>query len=181
MLAATALTRICLIVGVTDGDTLTARCPTQQAAHPYQQVKVRLAEIDAPESGQAFGRRSKEYLSRLCYKVEAVLRPTARDRYGRTIARVECRGRDANLAMVTAGLAWAYTRYQTDAAFPAAQRQARAARRGLWVDAHPMAPWEWRRKPVKAPRTDADGCLVGPRGGRYTLTASGRKKYGCGR
>lgn len=57
----------CLVVGISDGDTLAARCPTADAAHPYQRVKVRLAEIDAPESGQAFGRRSKEHLSALCF------------------------------------------------------------------------------------------------------------------
>jgi len=50
----------CLIVGVSDGDTLTARCPTQDVQRPYQQVRIRLAEIDAPESGQPFGKRSKE-------------------------------------------------------------------------------------------------------------------------
>lgn len=39
---------VCLVVGISDGDTLTARCPTNDAAHPFIQVKVRLAEIDAP-------------------------------------------------------------------------------------------------------------------------------------
>ena len=43
-------TLLCLVVGISDGDTLSARCPTQDAEHPYQQVKVRLAEIDAPEN-----------------------------------------------------------------------------------------------------------------------------------
>ena len=52
---------ICLVVGISDGNTLTACCPTHEVAHPYEQVKVRLAEIDAPESGQAFGLRSKQY------------------------------------------------------------------------------------------------------------------------
>ena len=40
---------ICLIVGVTDGDTLTARCDQQT-------VKIRLAEIDAPEKAQPLQR-----------------------------------------------------------------------------------------------------------------------------
>ena len=100
---------VCLVVGISDGDTLTARCPTGDVAHPYSQDKVRLAEIDAPESGQPYGRRAKEYLSALCYQVEATIRPTTTDRYGRTVARVECRGLDANLEMVKAGMAWAYT------------------------------------------------------------------------
>jgi endonuclease YncB( thermonuclease family) len=38
--------RICLIVGVNGGDTLTARCGEPGA---YQQIKVRLSGIDAPE------------------------------------------------------------------------------------------------------------------------------------
>lgn len=89
--------------------------------HPYQQVKVRLAEIDAPESGQPFGQRSKRSLSDLCFQVNATITPTAHDGYGRTVSRVECRGRDANLEQVKAGMAWAYTKYQTDAAFPPAK------------------------------------------------------------
>lgn len=39
-------TMTCLVVRIADGDTLTARCG---APGDYQQVKVRLAEIDAPE------------------------------------------------------------------------------------------------------------------------------------
>ena len=115
---------LCLIVGISDGDTLTARCPAADPAHPYQQVRVRLAEIDAPESRQAFGQRSKRHLSDLCFKTDATIRPTATDRYGRTVARVECRGKDANLEQVKAGLAWAYTRYQRQMRhFPRPSRQ----------------------------------------------------------
>ena len=65
---------LCLIVGISDGDTLTARCPAADPAHPYQQVRVRLAEIDAPESRQAFGQRSKRHLSDLCFKADATIR-----------------------------------------------------------------------------------------------------------
>ena len=110
---------VCLVVGISDGDTLTARCPTGDIAHPYSQLKVRLAEIDAPESGQPYGRRSKEYLSSLCYEAEATIRQTATDRYGREVARVECKGKDANLEMVKAGMAWAYTKYRPTPRFPA--------------------------------------------------------------
>ena len=71
---------VCLVVGISDGDTLTARCPTGDIAHPYSQLKVRLAEIDAPESGQPYGRRAKKYLSALCYEAKATIRQTASDR-----------------------------------------------------------------------------------------------------
>lgn len=169
---------LCLVVGISDGDTLTARCPTQDAEHPYQQVKVRLAEIDAPESGQPYGQRSKENLSRLCYKAEAMIRQTATDRYGRTVARVECNGIDASMAQVQAGLAWAFTKYQTDPAFPKAEIAARRAGVGLWADQAAVAPWDYRHKP-QALVADETGCITGPKGGRYRVKADGSKRYGC--
>ena len=55
------------------------------------------------------------------------------------------------------GLAWHYVRYSKDARLAAAERDARAARRGLWADKAPVPPWEWRatergRKAVPAGR-----------------------------
>ena len=46
-----ATTLLCLIEGISNGDTLTARCgePGQ-----YEQIKVRLQGIDAPEHKQPF-------------------------------------------------------------------------------------------------------------------------------
>ena len=172
---------LCLVVGISDGDTLTARCPTGDVAHPYSQVKIRLAEIDAPESGQPYGRRAKEHLSSLCFQVEAMIRPTTADRYGRTVARVECRGLDANLEMVKAGMAWAYTKYQTDPAFPRAELAARKAGVGMWADPTPAAqtsPWAFRHSPQPL-MMDPNGCITGPRGGRYRVLPNGRKQYGC--
>jgi len=49
------------VVGVHDGDTITLLMTD------HQQVKVRLAQIDAPEIGQAFGQRSKQALSDLVF------------------------------------------------------------------------------------------------------------------
>lgn len=130
---------LCLVVGISDGDTLKVRCPDQP------QIAVRLAEIDAPEKAQPLGQRSKELLSTLCFRKPAEIRPSGRDRYGRTVARVICAGTDANAAMVRAGMAWAYTRYLTDPQIQAVERIARRDRLGLWADAHPVPPWEWRR------------------------------------
>lgn len=170
---------LCLVVGISDGDTLTARCPGPDAGQPYQQVRVRLAEIDAPEHGQAFARRSRQHLSSLCYRVEARLRVTDTDRYGRTVARVECRGQDASLEMVRAGMAWAYTAYLSDPAIARAERQARAQRLGLFAHPHAIPPWEYRRKPPAVSGPDPSGCHTGPRGGRYRII-DGQKRYGKG-
>lgn len=73
---------LCLVVAITDGDTLKARCGEEGS---YQQIKVRLAEIDALEKVQPFGQSSKQQLANLCLKQEANIRETARDRFGRTV------------------------------------------------------------------------------------------------
>lgn len=44
---------LCLVVGISDGDTLKAKCGEPGA---HQQVTIRLAEVDAPEKGLLFGR-----------------------------------------------------------------------------------------------------------------------------
>lgn len=138
---------LCLVVGISDGDTIKVRCSDRP------QMIVRLAEIDAPEKAQPFGRRSRETLSTLCFGKQAEIRPSTRDRYGRTVARVICAGTDANAAMVRAGMAWAYTRYLTDPQIRAMEVVARRERLGLWADAHPVPPWEWRKGNEKTAST----------------------------
>lgn len=132
---------ICLVVGVTDGDTLKVRCGAPGA---YEQLTIRLAEIDAPERRQAYGERSHQALAQLCFKVDAVIKPTTKDRYGRTVARVECNGEDASSRQVRYGMAWAYTKYLTDPSIQQLELDARAAKVGLWEDFDPIPPWEWR-------------------------------------
>lgn len=129
----------CKVVGVADGDTITALCQGNE------QVKVRLAEIDAPEKAQPFGAKSKLSLSDLCFGKMAQIAEQDRDRYGRTIARVRCAGIDANAEQVRRGLAWVYDRYVTDPDLYPLQDAARAERRGLWADSTPTPPWEWRK------------------------------------
>ena len=142
---ADAQPQLCLVVGVSDGDTITARCGTPGV---YDQIKVRLSAIDAPESKQAFGQRSKQALSALCYMTEATITPKTKDRYGRTVADVQCRGQDAARHMVAGGWAWYYTRYGKGYEHLAGiEAEARAARRGLWVEPGAVEPWEWRKRP----------------------------------
>lgn len=133
----------CLIVGVSDGDTVTARCGKPQ---DYQQVKVRLGGIDAPEKRQPFGQRSKQSLSDLCYLQQARLTPKSIDRYGRTVGDVNCRDQDAARHQVRAGMAWVFDSYARGyEGLYVLQDQARARKAGLWADRQPMAPWEWRK------------------------------------
>jgi endonuclease YncB( thermonuclease family) len=131
------------VVAVADGDTLTV-------LREHEQIKVRLNGIDAPEKAQAFGNRSKQSLSELCFDKTATLAEQGKDRYGRTLARVHCDGIDANSQQVRRGMAWVYRKYAPkDSPLYAVEDEAKVARRGLWGDAEPMPPWEWRMLKLK--------------------------------
>jgi endonuclease YncB( thermonuclease family) len=139
--------RDCFVVGVTDGDTLTARCGRSGA---YEQIKVRIAAIDAPEKAQPYGQRSRQALSRLCYAEKALVTERDTDRYGRTVADVRCNGQDAGSRMVAEGWAWVYDfnkiATQRGGGLFRLQDEARAQRLGLWADPQPTPPWAWRRE-----------------------------------
>lgn len=127
------------VVSIADGDTITVLVDRQQ-------VKVRLVEIDAPEKTQAFGNRSKQSLSDMCFGRDALIQEKSKDRYRRTLGRVFCDGMDANAEQVRRGMAWVYDKYVTDHSLYRLQDEARAAKRGLWNDPDPMPPWVWRRR-----------------------------------
>jgi endonuclease YncB( thermonuclease family) len=142
---------LCLVVAITDGDTLRARCDDRPV------MTIRLAEIDAPEKAQAFGQVSRQHLSDMCFQKHAEVSPRATDRYGRTVARVNCNGVDANAGQVQAGMAWAFTKYLTDPAIRQLEDEARRTHRGLWADSAPVAPWEWRHVKAAAGPETASG------------------------
>ncbi|MDO9031756.1 MAG: thermonuclease family protein [Hydrogenophaga sp.] len=134
----------CLVVAIADGDTLTARCGVPGA---YEQVKVRIAAIDAPEKAQPFGQRSKQSLSDLCFREAATIKPLSRDRYRRTVADVQCKGQDVGKAQVAAGMAWVFDRYAEGYEhLYRLQNTAKGGQRGLWADPAPVAPWDWRKR-----------------------------------
>ncbi|MDP9606557.1 thermonuclease family protein [Variovorax sp. NFACC27] len=141
-----AAPRNCLVVGISDGDTLTARCGRIGA---YERVKVRIAAIDAPEKAQPYGQRSRQALSSICFGEQARITEIDTDRYGRTVADVSCNGEDAGSRMVADGWAWVYdyNRLATKrgGGLFKLQDSARSRRAGLWADPRPTPPWEWRK------------------------------------
>lgn len=136
-------------VGVTDGDTL-------KVLHDGREEKLRLWGIDAPELHQAFGVQSKKLASSLAFGETLTVRVHDTDRYGRTVAEVvRGDGRNVNQAMVAGGLAWWYQRYAPEErVLEQLEREARAARRGLWADPSPEAPWEFRQRQRARSHTD---------------------------
>jgi len=147
--AAEAATLSGRVVGVHDGDTITVLDANRT------QYKIRLAGIDAPESKQAFGNRSKQNLSDLVFGKDVAVEWDKRDRYQRVVGVVLVDGHDVNLEQVRAGMAWWYRQYAKEQIpddrrlYELAENEARAAKRGLWADANPMPPWEWRRSQRK--------------------------------
>jgi endonuclease YncB( thermonuclease family) len=132
-----AETLIGRVVSVQDGDTLTVLVAGQR-------VKARLAGIDAPERDQPFGEKSRESLSRMAFNRTVSVAVQKIDDYGRTIGTVTVAGSNVEAEQVRRGLAWVYRQYSHDAQLLALEAEARAARRGLWADANPTPPWDWR-------------------------------------
>lgn len=72
------------------------------------------------------------------------------DRYRRNIGKVLVDGLDANLEQINRGMAWHYKAYAREQsavdreAYSNAEKASKAARRGLWADAAPVPPWEYR-------------------------------------
>lgn len=143
------------VVKVSDGDTITV------LDHDRREIKIRLAGIDAPEKKQAFGERSKQHLAGLVFGKDVRIEWHKRDKYGRTIGKVwvapascgNCaKTVDANLAQLTAGMAWWYRQYAKEQPvgdqnqYSRAEAEAQNRRTGLWADPSPLPPWEWRHR-----------------------------------
>ena len=153
----------CIVVGVTDGDTIT--CLTDEK----KQVKVRLYQIDAPESGQAYGQKAKQALSDMIYGETLFVENKGVDRYKRILGvaslpklygccyydeeRKEelcttCDDSidDVNIALIQQGYARYYPFTKKNPAYQQAEQEAKKAKRGLWADKHAVAPWERRKE-----------------------------------
>lgn len=131
-------------IAIADGDTVTILDGSNI------QWKIRLAGIDAPEKKQAFGQKSKRYLSKLIYNKLVQVKYIKRDRYGRVLGKILVNGIDANLEQINAGMAWHYKQYAKDQhvsdrfEYAQAEERARVELKGLWADSNPTPPWEWR-------------------------------------
>ncbi len=113
-------------IGITDGDTFTLLTGDKQ------QIKIRLAEIDAPESAQPYGNRSKQALSGLIFGKDVQVAVQTIDRYGRTVGRPYVGELDVCEEMIRSGSAWVYRQYVVDKDLFEIESEAKTALRGLW-------------------------------------------------
>jgi len=128
------------VVKVGDGDTL-------DVLRGKSQVRVRLHGVDCPELGQPFGERARQRTGALAHGQVVTVREVERDRFGRVVAEVVLPGGESlNETLVKEGLAWWFRQYAaSNLKLRMLEEEARDARRGLWADSKPVAPWVWRR------------------------------------
>lgn len=131
------------VVGISDGDTITV------LTNEKRQVKVRLYGVDCPESKQAFGTRARQSTSDKVFGKRVRVEVADTDRYGRTVGIVAAPGETVlNRALLMEGMAWVYTAYCKAPVCREWKREEEAARlrkAGLWADASPVPPWEYRK------------------------------------
>lgn len=125
------------VVKVIDGDTITL---LDEAKKTH---RIRLFAIDAPESNQAFGKKSRDFLASMIASKHIKAIKKDKDKYGRIIAKIELNNEDINKKMVENGYAWAYTYYSD--IYKKYEEQARSQKLGLWVDKNPIEPYKWRK------------------------------------
>lgn len=136
------------VVRVLDGDTITIERATNLGR---SQVRVQLHGIDAPEPEQPHGLRAKRALTELALGKTAEVRVKETDAYGRIVGVVVVGERNLNKQMVKDGHAWWYRKYAPkETELRDLEAAAKKAKRGLWADANPTPPWDFRCQEAKS-------------------------------
>jgi endonuclease YncB( thermonuclease family) len=137
---------IAKVIGISDGDTITL------LNEDNTQLKIRLAGIDCPEKNQAFGNRAKRLLSEKVFGNVVRVEIRGIDRYDRALGIVRLGDEDINEYLIHEGVAWHYKHYAKDQPaeeskrYDLAQESAKKAKKGLWIQENPTAPWDFREQ-----------------------------------
>ncbi len=126
------------VVGIIDGDTVTLLCHNRT-------YRIRLNGIDCPEKGQAYGTAAKKFTAHLLFSKPVIVYIVDIDRYGRYVGDIYLGDIYINAEIVKAGYAWHYKRYSDSSQLAQYEIDARNNQRGLWQDAHPIPPWQFRK------------------------------------
>ena len=135
-----------MVVGISDGDTITV-------LHEGKGEKIRLYGIDAPEKGQAFSKRAKQFAFQMVYGKTVEVETKDTDRYGRTVALISVDGQSLNEALIKNGLAWVFRKYCKETFcedWLNLEIVARYGKIGLWSEPNPIPPWEFRHSNNKS-------------------------------
>lgn len=126
-----------VVKSVSDGDTYNILIDGETMPR-----RVRMVAIDAPEKGQDFSRRSRQYLDSMIWRKSVTLYVREIDSYGRLLAFTYLPdGREMSQEMLKAGMAWHYRHYDNEAIYDSLEQSARIKKLGLWALDHPVEPW----------------------------------------
>ena len=127
------------VVKIKDGDTIVVLDSLNV------QTTIRLAEVDCPESEQAFGKNAKDFtieqvaMKNVTYKIVTI------DQYGRTVAKVFYSGKYLSEEIIKNGFGWHYKKYSSSKKLATLEQFAQKNKSGLWNDSRCIAPWEYRK------------------------------------
>ena len=129
------------MVGISDGDSFVL------IDGSGARITIRMFGIDTPEWDQPHGAQAKKALARLVANQQVGLVVVDTDGFGRTVATVYKGRENINLTLVENGHAWWFHRYAPyERHLQDAEKKARQRSLGLWSNANPMPPWDWRRR-----------------------------------
>lgn len=128
-----------IVFSIVDGDTYDI------LIEDNKKIRIRMEGIDAPETGMPFSQVSKNYLGKLCFNKNVKVNVTDLDNKRYIGFSYLDDGTELSHEMIRAGLAWHFTKYNTDKDLATLEIEARDAKIGLWKDNNPMPPWENRR------------------------------------
>lgn len=126
--------------GVSDGDSITVERGSLV-------LKIRLAHVDAPESGQPLAAEARDVVKEWCFEQWVHVHPIGSDRYGRIVAEIKTmQGLDVSAELLRLGLAWWKPMKKRDESYGHIQEQARKERVGLHGLKGQIKPWEYRKQ-----------------------------------
>lgn len=128
------------VMEVVDGDTIVLW-------HNNREQKVRLNGVVCPDKTQPYGGQAKRFTSFMIQNKDVRVRVISKDENGGIIGHVFLQdGQELNRELVKEGLAWWDRKPSTNQGLSQLEEIARAEKRGLWADPHPIPPWEWKKQ-----------------------------------
>ena len=128
------------VMEIVDGDTIILW-------HKNQQEKIQLNGVVCPDKRQPYGGQAKRFTSFMIQGKDVRVRVVGKDQNGSTIGDVILQdGQELNKELVKEGLAWSDRKQSTNQSLGQLEDIARAEKRGLWADPHPVPPWEWKKQ-----------------------------------
>ncbi|TKW07909.1 hypothetical protein SEVIR_7G338500v4 [Setaria viridis] len=117
-----------------------------------KKYRIRMRGVDAPELKMANGKESKNALVKLIGGKRVTIYVYGQDQFGRYVGDIYCDDVFIQEQMLKSGHVWHFKIYDKRPEFAQVygilqwEREARAARRGLWASENPEKPWDWRRE-----------------------------------